>query len=1018
MKKFLILFFITLSYNKLSYSQRDCALSSIGTSNSPSFAGIDFFSESVCEPIILKCNIVILTRDDGTGGFSPTNAVWTDWENAMNLSLASIQDPIGCSIGYPLDSKIRVKFTTHTLPNTAAWDWYFEANEDKLSSSTNPNGYICPRVGTTWSSLEEAMKTFEQSHFGEINFFFIENGELVSFLETHLTNQTTPSEPYIDRFEKYVLDHPDCTNNSDCGGMATGCSIYPKPYYSQASENSYIIANRYSDYLIRQNFHAIWWPQYANLPPSTVWGWSFDINTLMFLHEMCHNLMDFLHDDTCNQLMSRAFTRSNYIPKDKLNDIHKNLATTDLHNAVDCNALSNEGCAIRVSSNATIDGPMSVFGDLIIEDGISLTITSEVFLSEYSSIIVKPHAKLIVDGGTLTNGCGDFWKGIIVYGGNTDFDVEIKNSARIENTSKAAVSMFSPESWPLAGNYGNGILHAESSTFNNCRRMVEFMSWSPMPNTSYIVDCVQNGGKWGITNWNCQGIVVRNNIFNGMSSSCIVSEAGSFEISGNFFKSNENDILLNNVSAGIESHIDRNEFYGNNIGYNARGTTFGINRIYENSFHTNYVDAFNDGNNNFNILNNEFYGPLGAVSINNGSGNGIINMNKFSDNFIGILTFGSNSNLNFIQNCFNTTFKDAYIDGSVSPSISNGVNPANNCFTHHGISSSSIQELGGNPIPFKYVEPNDNFSDCRDAILAHPNVIREFTGHNFPYSTCGILSFEGNPDSSSQDECYPISNNNSTLNSFNSLSNKISEILQNSTLNSQQREFELTIYRRCLEHVTTKLFEDYIKTGNYSIARNLYIGNVTDNAIISVFSSYVYQNYIDSARSYLNQIPINSEAMQDFKIIQNINLNRIPLGPFYQSSSTELNLIREIALKTHPNSTFAKALYYVLTGEVISSQIPTFSSQYLNPHSNNSSKNEVIINCTPSPFNQELRIEINGAPDFNIYIQDMNNKIVFSSLVKTNLIILDTKEWENGIYIIKATKNKEVIVIKKIVLIR
>ncbi|MBK8245081.1 MAG: hypothetical protein IPK88_16765 [Saprospiraceae bacterium] len=1016
MKKFLILFFITLSFYTLSYSQSDCALSSIGASNSPSFTGIDFFSESVCEPLILKCNIVILTRDDGTGGFSPTNTVWTDWENAMNLSLANIQDPNCFTVGYPLDSKIRVKFTTHTLPNTSAYDWYDKANDDQLSSSIQPNRYICPRVGTTWSSLEEAMTTFEQSHFGEINFFFIENGELVSLLETHIANGTTPSAPYIDRFEKYYLDHPACTTG--CGPIATGCSTYPKPYYSQASKNSYIIANRYSDYLIRQKFHAIWWPQYAHLPPSTVWGWSFDINKLMLLHEMCHNLMDFLHDNTCNQLMSTLFTRSNFIPKDKLNAIHKNLATTDLHNAVDCNALSDEGCAIRVSSNATISGPISVFGDLIIEDGISLTITSDVYFSEYSSIIVKPHAKLIVDGGTLTNGCGDFWKGIIVYGGNTDFDVEIKNSARIYNTSKAAVSMFSPESWPLAGNYGNGILHAENSTFNNCRRMVEFMSWSPMPNTSYIRGCVQNGGKWGITNWNCQGIEVTDNIFNGMSSSCIVSEAGSFEIINNFFKSNENDILFNNVSAGLPSQIEHNDFYGSNIGYNARGTILGINKIFENSFHTNYIDALNDGNNNYNMLNNEFYGPIGSVSFENGPGSGIINMNKFSDNFIGTLTSGSNSNLNFIQNCFSTTFKDVYINGSVSPIISNGVNPANNCFTHHGNTSSPIQELGGSPFAFKYVEPNDNFIDCRDAILAHPNVIREYRGSSIPLSSCGILYFGGNPDTLYQDECYPISNSSSNLNSFNSLNNKIAEILQNSNLPLQQKEFELAIYRRCLDRVTISLFEGYIKSGNYTNARNLYNGNASDNAIISVFSSYVQQNYIDSARYYINQIPINSEAMQDFKIIQNINLNRIPYGPFYHSSSSELNAVRLIALKSHPNSTFAKALYYALTGEVISSEIPIYSSQYLNPHSNNSGNNEVIINCIPSPFNQELRIEINGASDFNINIQDINNKIVYSSLVKSNLIILDTRDWQNGVYIIKAFRDKEVIAKKKVVLIR
>ena len=56
------------------------------------------------------------------------------------------------------------------------------------------------------------------------------------------------------------------------------------------------------------------------------------------------------------------------------------------------------------------------------------------------------------------------WEGIVVEGGNGDFDVKLINSI-VENTSRAAVSTF-------AGN-GNGILLAENTVFNNCRRLAE-----------------------------------------------------------------------------------------------------------------------------------------------------------------------------------------------------------------------------------------------------------------------------------------------------------------------------------------------------------------------------------------------------------------------------------------------------------------------------------------------------------------------------------------------------------------
>lgn len=923
----------------------------------------------------------------------------------MNANLANIQDPLNCSSGYPLDSKIRVKFNIQTINNTLAWDWYAETARDNFNG--HPNVYICQRFlgNTLWEDLEGVMTTFEAAHFGEINFFFIENGELIDLLETHIANGTRPASKYVDRFEQ---------NGKP---IATGCSVFPKLFNSLASQNSYVISNRYSDYLIRQNFHDIWWPQFANETPETVWGWSFYENTLMFLHELGHNIMSFSHDNSCNQLMSTSSSRSNHITKQQLNDIHKNLTTTDLHNAVDCNSLSEGTCAIKISSNTIISNPMSVYGDIIIQDGITLTITSTLYLGEYSEIIVKPHAKLIVDGGKLTNGCGTFWKGIVVYGGNSDFDVKSFNGAIIENTSKAAVSMFSNEPWPGAGMYGNGILHADNTTFNNTRRIVELMSWSPLPNTSHIRNCAQNGGKWSITNWNCQGVEVKDNVFNNISSHCIVSEAGSFLIENNIFFSAENDILFNNVSAGIGSIIKKNTFKGNYIGYNARGTTFAQNVIEKNNFQTALLGVFNDGNNNFKLVSNNFSGPLGCGSIEIGNGSGDVVLNKFSNNFIGTFSNGTNPDFNFIQNCYyNTTFKDVYIDGMVSPLISNGFLPANNCFTHLGNSSSNIQDIGGNPIPFNYLEPNGSNIDCRDAILGHLNVNRQLLGINVDLPVCGVVGLFGGNDTIFQDECYPVSNSISNINSFNSIQIKINEILNSSSLTMQEKALELQVYRRCLKKVIGRLFEDYIKSENYTFARNLYSGNTTDDAIISVYSSYIFQNDLISARTFLNQFEANSESMQDFKTIQNINLNRLPYGPFYQADTTELNTIRQIALKNHPNATFAKSLYYALIGEVLSSPIPNFSSQGLNPHSKSSKIQKELINCVPNPFNQELIIEANGLSDFEIIIQDINRRTIYSNKVKSDIIIINTQDWQSGFYLLQASKNNDIIATKKLIL--
>ncbi len=1004
-----IQFIIILLLSTKLFSQQDCGFSGSSNSQLQAATGIDFFSESVCSPITLKCNIVILNRDSGGGGMDAGSSIWQAWEQAMNGYLANIQDSRNCSSGYPLDSKIRVKLTTHSINNSKAWDWYAEANRDNFPSSIQPNAYVCPRFNGRWDDLENVMTAFEQAHFGEINFFFIENGELIDILESHIVNGTRPSGKYVDRFVQYKIDNPNC---GSCGGIAGGCSFFPDSYNSSASKNSYVIANVYADYLIRQNFHDIYWPQFAHESPATVWGWSFNINALGYLHEMCHNLIIMIHDEACFQLMCGQCRelRTNYITKDQLNRIHKNIATTDLHNAVDCNSISSGTCNITVSGNATISSPMSVFGDIIINPGNTLTITSEVHFSEFSSILVRSGAKLIVSGGKLTNGCAATWQGVVAEGGNGDFDVKLTNSSIVENTSGPAVSTF-------AGN-GNGILHADYTTFNNCRRMAELTAWSPLPNSSYIRHCTQNGGRFGVTNWNCQGVEVSNSTFNGISENCIVSEVGSFLIEKNIFYSGQNDILFNNVSAGIASIIRGNKFYGVTFGYNARGTTFAQNIIESNKFKTSFLDVLNDGHNNFDLKDNNIEGMLGAASFANGSGIADVNGNLFNNNIVGAFAFNQNSDYNFFQNCFNTIDEDVYIDGTVSPIIATGMHdPANNCFTHNGNLGSSVLDITGNPNPFNYVEPNDNIVDCRDAILAHPAVNRINVGPQIDKPTCGVP-----PGIIPNDDPEPICGTDGSSLAMpqiiNSISNSITQTYLNTNLDPIEKSNDLNQLNNCLKEAKGNYFELLIKEGNYSGARAIYSEDVSNEAIINIFSSYIFENNLNGARLYLNQLNPLEETMQDFKTIQYINLDRLPHGPYFEASPEVKSVVLAIANKNHFTAAYAKALYYSLTGQVISSQIPVSFANSLKPRNRVEQIHSEYLKCSPNPFNNELLLEIKGIKDGEITIFGIMNNKVYSNKVNEGNLKINSSEWNSGIYFIRLQSENKVMDTRMVVRIK
>lgn len=727
---------------------------------------------------------------------------------------------------------------------------------------------------------------------------------------------------------------------------------------------------------------------------------------------MGHNILSMYHDRLCSQLMTDLWNdRTNHITKAQLNQLHKNLATTDLHNAVDCNSINSGTCNIKVTGNATISSPMSIFGDLEINPGSTLTINSEVHFSEFSSIIVHSGAKLIVDGGKLTNDCKSTWEGIVVEGGNGDFDVKLTNSI-VENTSRAAVSTF-------AGN-GNGILLAENTVFNNCRRLAELTAWRPLPNTSYIRNCTQNGGKYGVTNWNCQGVEVSNSTFNGISDHCIASETGSFLLENNIFKSGMNDVFFNNPSAGLRSIIKKNTFRGSNIGYNARGTTFATNIIEKNLFQTSFLDMLNDGHNNFDCNFNEMRGIYGGASFSNGPGSADVRNNLFNRNYVGIFAFNQNDNFHFFQNCFNTINEDVYIDGIVAPiqSSNSGVSPANNCFTHNGNLNSSVPDITGNPNSFVYIEPGDNITDCRDAILAPPTVTRFPLNTNVPKPICGIppgIIFVDNP--------LPSCSSNLSVEQIPgtilSLQNTIAQIWTDPNINSVDKSREISLLNECLSKTKALYFELLIRDNNFNLARSIYSEDNSESAVINKFSSFIFENNLNGAIQYLNQFSPTDEPMQDFKTLQYINIARLQSGPSYIASYEEQQTVLSIAYKSHFIAAYAKALYYSLTGVIVSSTIPPNFLNGSNQRSSNTLTHQKFIHCIPNPFSNELKIELTGVNNGELCIFGIMNNEVYKSKINSGKHTIQTTEWIPGVYSVRLLSSDDKIVeMMQVVLVR
>ncbi len=108
---------------------------------------------------------------------------------------------------------------------------------------------------------------------------------------------------------------------------------------------------------------------------------------------------------------------------------------------------SYEVSTYTLTTNTTYTTPKIARENIIIPSGKTLTVESELYMSQGTAIIVEPGGNLIVDGGVITNGCG--WLGIEVYGldgqaqnASTFGEVTIKNEGKIENAWCGIKSIF------------------------------------------------------------------------------------------------------------------------------------------------------------------------------------------------------------------------------------------------------------------------------------------------------------------------------------------------------------------------------------------------------------------------------------------------------------------------------------------------------------------------------------------------------------------------------------------------
>lgn len=1012
------LFTISSAQSDFICGMSDTNLEGISSSSVPHFQDLPFFPQSACgKALVVNCRFVFFTKGDGSGTFpqgeAETLAILDEYVKRMNFRLANIRDPEGCAPNgwnYDYDSNVRVKVTYDYVVNEEAYDYHARASQiNNYSSLVHP---FCPDpvdtadpANSTWPALRQAVRDYNLSHPNSFNIFFVEDGNLINTVEQLIATGQEPTGEYTEGFDIF-----------------SGCSRSPDDFYD-TPDQFIIMTDFYAKWLSRKHFGSIYLPDHADEENDILAQWHLDEMPGTTVHEMGHCLLWTGHRFDCDNIMHIQGAYRTHLDPNQLNDLHRFLMSSNLHNYIDCSSITEETCDLIIDHDVTIDEPMAIYGDIIVKEGVELNITSDIYFSETSSIIMEKEAKLITNNALLSSYCDGRWDGIHVTGGNDDFDVQLFNTT-IENASQA-ITTRPPLPWSEAIEYGNGIIHADNTTFNNVGRLAEMMAFQPSINNSYFRSCVQNGGKLGITNWNCQYVEVSNCEFNDIEEYAVVSSSASFLIEGNTFNNGNNDILFVNGSGAISSTIIDNDFLGSKTAIRLLGSTFNHNTIQNNRFASMHYDIWAEGDNFYTIENNDLTALFGIVSANNGSVPNLISENSFVNDIVGIRPAGSNMGLNFVRNCFETGYSDTYINGQIAPIISDGDNPANNCFTHEGNEGSDIFDLGGTPDSFTYYEPNDSEQNCLNAIFAPTDVTRGMIGILGINNICSIVGSSGIIDVDNDlDACNPANTIADCIAAKNWLTASINQLnllaVEATSEESENLESLRNSYYRCLAKAKRKLFELYIKEAAFAEARAVFNTNTpTDDERIAIFSSYLFEGDLNGASTYLTASTENSEQYNDFISTQLIHLNHLRLGPNYVFDTDDQLLLHTIAHKEHPYATYAKSLIFMLTQKLIETELPRLEIEDKNKNiklPNFTNTTQQHFKCLPNPVSDLLSIQFTGYEQAHIHIVDLSGNIVYDqTMANDTQTSINVTNWKAGVYFVQLIDKNGDIARKKII---
>jgi|GEM_PF-3119649 len=1007
------------------HSQTQCYFdetpNGFSSSNNSSLSNLDYFKNRNWDPLKIRCNLIFLNRDDGTGNYSPGDPLIKEFADGMNHKIKEIRDG-NCSNdpNYPYDANVRFVTEVHFINNTEAWD-YYNVGRDLIESNDYGKYAFCPnKLQENWPALYEEVDHFYKSHKNEINIFFVENGDHMDFLENAIENEANGIELTEPWQAPVFVD------------IFSGCSKFADQYDDE--ENQFIImAGQYSEYLKRFHFRDVYTTP-EGLSSADEFRWDFP-RTLN--HEVGHTIMDQWHVCDCpKDLMSGGglcnYAIRNYLPYDRLSKLHNVLASTNLHKFVLCESITGNNGVAETIGDVTIFRPMNFYNDVIVNDGHTVTLKSDTYLSEFAEIIVKPGGRLIIDGGVLTSltaDCGmDRWKGITVI---SDTDgiiepglVELKNGAIIEN---ARIAIRTHNDMVRGGQ-----VVVDDAIIRNCWKGIEFAGFEydtpPIVNNLLVEDCF-----YGITINEVEGVVftdikMKNIESRGMIvSNCELNLIGTSQNSSYFDNCNKAIRHVFSHDPVSPSSIEGVNFRNNTdkaIHVNGNDPMTFSNNIYRNIFDDNTIGIDLQFANSYNINGNIFI--ENGVSSFESNSNSLINFYEFNthlSNGWGLVGMTNNDQLKFKYNCFeNSTFGDVVGNGNFSKAQGGPTFAASNCFSGNG--AFDFLYFGNNNLVYYTPDEDTDAPACMiPADYSNIQFVAKYIETECQTGFVNPNNNGGSPNSTNNTPIECVTNMTGTsfndfLSQYNSIRTRRANMSSDDNTNTQTNELEISQLSFCERVLVRYIINEYLTDNNIDAAVRFYKNASWFDQRKKGYSLLLNKKRYTEAKTYLNQMTAVTKEEREYIAIARINIDYHRNLDTYNATGSDLNRIRSFANEDHAYAAHAIGLYYLLTGEWIDRTYPDLPiRQRSSDYKKNSKEKEYSI--FPNPTQDELNIHISNNIDNNLIIElwDMLGNKVLEKEFNDDQVSFSTKNMTKGVYLVKIKQENQELYTQKILLI-